>query len=180
MPFTVNIPATEIWHEDTEVFEGMPGYTFEIEHSLYAIRRWEGIWKKPFLNCTNLSKVEYLSYVKFMTITPNIPSEAYRYLTPFNKRDIDAYMAESMTATTIKNNKKTHSGGIITAEVIYYYMVEFGIPFECEHWNLSTLMTLITVCAEKNSPKKKMSDCEIFSRNASLNSIRRAALGTRG
>lgn len=181
MPLTVNVPATEIWHEDTEEFECTPGYTFEIEHCLYAIRKWEGIWKKSFLNAKELTRVEYLSYVRAMTITKDVPDDAYRYLTPENKRLIDAYMAESMTATTItRKNSKSPSTRIITAEVIYYHMVEFGIPFECEHWPLSTLMTLISVCAEKSGGGKKMSERDILSRNASLNAMRRASLGTRG
>ena len=68
----------------------------------------------------------------------------------------------------------------MTAEVIYFYMISFGIPFECEKWQLNRLLTLIKVCSIKNEPPKKRSRHEIMSRNAALNAARRKKLNTKG
>jgi hypothetical protein len=80
-----------------------------------------------------------------------------------------------MTATTFSKDqsKGKTSKEIITAEIIYYWMVSLNIPTEFEHWHINKLMTLIMVCNIKNTPSKKMSNKEIISRNAALNAARR-------
>ena len=71
-------------------------------------------------------------------------------------------------------------GEIITSELIYYWMVAFTIPFECEHWHLNSLFALIRICNIKNSKPKKMGRNEIAQRNRELNAQRRAKYGTSG
>jgi hypothetical protein len=71
-------------------------------------------------------------------------------------------------------------GEIITAELIYYWMVAFTIPFECERWHLNRLFALIRICNIKNSKPKRMSRGEIAQRNRELNAQRRAKYGTSG
>ena len=86
-----------------------------------------------------------------------------------------------MTATTFtQTDKNTVKGEQITADLIYYYMVTFHIPFECEKWHINRLITLIRVCSEKSQPNKKMSKGEIMRRNAELNAKRKKELNTRG
>ena len=75
--------------------------------------------------------------------------------------------------------RKGH-GEIITSELIYYWMVAFTIPFECEYWHLNRLFALIRICNIKNSKPKKMSRSEIASRNRELNAVRRAQYNTSG
>lgn len=86
-----------------------------------------------------------------------------------------------MTATTFSPDP-AESGGrsIITAEIIYYWMVSFNIPFECQKWHLNRLLTLIKVCERKSRPARKRNQQEIAARNRSLNAQRRARLGSRG
>lgn len=181
MPYTVHIPAGEIWLENAMLFVGTPAAVIEIEHSLSSIYKWESIWKKPFLDLKEYTKSEFASYVECMTLTKDIPKTAYMGLTKAISDDIVKYMADPMTATTISSkNRKKGPNKIITAEVIYYWMIELGIPFECQYWHLNQLMTLIAVCFEKNGGQKKMSDREILSQYASLNAFRRAKLGTKG
>lgn len=182
MPFHVHIRADEFWDEVAEEFINTPEYDFDIEHSLYAIRKWESKWHKSFLNSKTLSKAEFIDYVRAMTITENIPEEAYYHLTLENQLGIEAYMDDPMTATTVRRKEgQSPSNKIITAEIIYNWMIELGIPFECEHWHIHSLMMLITVCAEKSSgAKKMMKPGDILSHNASLNAARRAKMHTRG
>ena len=68
-----------------------------------------------------------------------------------------------------------------TAELLYYYMIALGIPFECEKWHLNRLLALIHVCEVKGSAgNKTMSRAQLNKRNASLNAARRKAYGTKG
>jgi hypothetical protein len=115
-----------------------------------------------------------------MTISDNIESDVYDRLTEENLVVINEYIGRPMTATTFNNEKKTTGREIITSEIIYYWMVSFNIPFECQHWHLNRLLTLIKVCNVKNNPPKKMSQKEILARNKALNDARKKELGTRG
>jgi hypothetical protein len=86
-----------------------------------------------------------------------------------------------MTATWFSDQPGApKSREVITAEVIYYWMTVFNIPFECEHWHLNRLFTLIRICNIKQSKPEKMSRAEIARRNRELNAQRKAQLGTTG
>jgi hypothetical protein len=71
-------------------------------------------------------------------------------------------------------------GEVITAELIYYWMVTFNIPFECEKWHLNRLFSLIRICNIKNSKPQKMSKHELAQSYRELNERRRAEFHTRG
>ena len=86
-----------------------------------------------------------------------------------------------MTATTFPNDKQQKPNReIITAEIIYYWMISFNIPLECQKWHLNRLLTLIRVMDVKNRPAKNMGKREIMSRNAALNAARRKQFNTKG
>jgi hypothetical protein len=69
---------------------------------------------------------------------------------------------------------------VVTSELIYFWMAQYNIPFECQKWHLSRLMTLIRIASIKNAPEKKMSQRAIMSQNKSLNAARRKAMHTKG
>ena len=156
--------------------------TLSLEHSLVSISKWESKWHKPYFGQDKKTIEEFIDYVQCMTITQNVDPQVYSTLVmrPDLLKTISDYIDESMTATTFPKKNTPPNREIITSEVIYYWMVYYGIPFECQKWHLSKLMTLINVCNAKNAPKKKMNQQEIFSSNRALNAARRRKYNTRG
>jgi hypothetical protein len=91
------------------------------------------------------------------------------------------FINAKLTDTWFKDQKRPGTRQIITAEVIYGWMVSLNIPFEpCQYWHLNKLFTLIKVCNEQNQPKKKMGRSDAARQQAALNAQRQAQLGTRG
>lgn len=177
----ITIPAVEQWDSLNEEFVYTKEQTLRLEHSLVSISKWESKWGKPFLSKQDKSHEEILDYIKCMTTTQNVDPNIYRCLTTANMIAIKEYIEAPMTATTFtkdKNGKPNRE--VVTAELIYYWMIALNIPFECQKWHLNRLLTLIQVCNIKNQPPKKMSKREIMSRNAALNAARRQQLNTKG
>lgn len=177
----ITIPPVEFWDESNEEFVYKEGATLKLEHSLVSISKWESTWHKPFLSKDQKTYEETIDYVRCMTITQNVDQSVYKRLTSDLLREIYDYINSSMTATSFSENKNDkRNRDIITSEVIYYWMVTLGIPFECERWHLNRLITLVRVCDVKSRPPKKMSRREIMSRNTALNAARRKQFNTKG
>lgn len=177
----IKIPSVEVFNEKDSTFEDViPETELQLEHSLVSISKWEAKWNKPFLSKDEKTDEELLDYIRCMTLTQNVNPKVYQYIPATVMMQINKYIEAPMTATTFREDKSKRSNEIITNEIIYYWMVSFNIPFECQKWHLNRLLTLIRVCSAKNSPQKKMSTKEIMSRNKALNKARRAQLNTRG
>lgn len=169
------IPSVELFDDTTQTFIQTKTYTLNLEHSLLSISKWESKWHKPFLS-KNKNDVrtyeEILDYIKCMTLNKNIPDYAYKCLTTDNINDIKNYIDDPMTATTVRS-VSNRQNEIVTSEVIYYWMISFNIPFECEKWHLNRLLMLVKVCNAMNAkPTKKAPD--MISRRK-LNEARLAA-----
>ena len=116
-----------------------------------------------------------------MTITQNVDPDVYNYLTVKNINSIIDYINAPMTATTFVNaESSTKKKEIVTSELIYYWMITWNIPFECQKWHINRLLTLIRVCSVKNTPAKQMSKAEIARLYAEQNAVRKKQLNTRG
>lgn len=179
----ITIPAQELFNDETNEFLQSKEYHLQLEHSLVSISKWESKWKKPFLSDDVKTNEQTIDYVKCMTITQNIPPEAYNFLTNDNMREITEYIESSMTATWFTSSKESGGGKskeVVTSELIYYWMIAYNIPVEFQKWHLNRLLTLIRICNIKNQPEKKMSKKEILSRNARLNEERRKAMQSKG
>ena len=181
----VIIPETEGFDENTQEFKVLPSETFQIEHSLVSISKWESKWKKSFLaSCDKLTQAELNDYIICMTITQNVKNSTYQRLSSARLEEIKKYINDPQSATWFANQKKNLPGNrdVITSEIIYYWMFSYNIPKECEKWHINRLLTLIQVFGEKNKdPKKnKMSQRDLIARNTALNARRRAALNTKG
>jgi hypothetical protein len=110
-----------------------------------------------------------------------VPREIFLKLNEENIQEIGDYIEAKMTATWFNEQPgEPPSREVITSELVYYWMTMFNIPFECEHWHLNRLFTLIRICNVKQAPPKKMSRAEIAQRNRELNAQRKAQLGTTG
>lgn len=175
------VPRREWWDEEREEFIFVQETALQLEHSLISLSRWESKWQKAFLSDVEKTEEETLDYVRCMCLNPRVDPMVFRSLTSENLKDINEYISSPMTATVInyrrsaKPNKQK-----VTSELVYYWMIAFGIPFECEKWHLNRLLKLIEVCEVKNQPSKKRSQKEIMCENAALNKARRSQLKTSG
>lgn len=177
----INIPENEIYDEPKNIFINTKAVTIYLEHSLISLSKWESKYEKPFLDDKDKSYMEIIDYIRCMTITKNVDPYCYLALSDENLNKIQNYIDAKMTATTIRENPADRYGprkNILTSEVIYSMMVEFGIPFECERWHLNRLIMLIRVCKERSTPPKKMSQKDMIAQRRALNEQRQK--GKRG
>lgn len=176
------IPAKEGYDEAKNEFVIISEeQTLQLEHSLVSLSKWESKWHKSFFTKEEKTYEETIDYIKCMTLNKNVPPEVYDNLTWRNVEQINQYIDDSMTATTFsKEENAKASRERITSELIYYWMISLGIPFECQNWHINRLITLIKVCSIKNQPPKKSSKKQIMSRNAALNAARRKQLNSKG
>lgn len=180
MTKTIIVPEREFWDELTESFITVPETVLVLEHSLSSISKWEAIWHKPFLSANDKTLEETTSYVQCMTINDVDPS-VYLALTQQNIDDVSEYITDPMTATWFSKTPKGGNKKVHTSELLYYYMVAFHIPFECEHWHLNRLLTLIRVCDEESSvPNKKQKRGNLSKRYAEMNYKRQKAKASKG
>jgi hypothetical protein len=175
------IEGTEYYNEETETFETVGSFELELEHSLFSMSKWESKFQKPFLNNNEKTIAEILGYIEAMILNPIYPEDIVNRLTQKNIERINEYIESKESATTFgEMPERKGRGEVITSELIYYWMVAFNIPFECERWHLNRLFALVRICNIKNSKQKKMSKSEIAMRNRELNEQRKAQFQTRG
>ena len=176
------IPTIELFDESKEEFIMIDETILQLEHSLVSLSKWESNWNKPFLTKEKKTIEETIDYIKCMTVLPeSVNNVVYDYLSNSNIELITKYIESNMTATRFSNENKTYNREIITAEVIYYWMIALNIPMECQNWHLDRLLTLIKVCNIHNdSSHNKISSRELANRNAALNAARKKSLNSEG
>lgn len=152
----------------------------ELEHSLISLSKWESKWELPFLSSKNKTEEQVLDYIRGMISPGEFTEKALSKLTALHFEAINNHINARMSATSFADKKGRGGGEIITAELIYYWMIALGIPFECQYWHLERLLALIRVCNIKNAPAKKMSSSEAGRQARELNQQRRAETGSKG
>ena len=178
---TLIVGRQEHFDEEKSEFLFLGGVELSFEHSLVSLSKWESKFQKPFLTPGNKTNEDTLAYIRFMLLTEDVPDEVLMRMTQKDLDAINDYIESSQSATTfgVLPEKKS-TGDVITSELIYFWMVNYNIPFEVENWHLNRLFSLIRICNVKNSKPKKLSPHEIAQRNRDLNAKRKAELQTSG
>lgn len=177
----ITVPGPEHFDESDETFTTQGDVDLELEHSLVSLSKWESIYEKPFLGKEEKTTEEAMGYVKAMVLTSDVPEEIFKRLSEENYTAINEYLDAKMTATWFSEQiGAPPTREVITSELIYYWMISYQIPFECQHWHLNRLFTLIKVCSIKADKPKKMSRSAIAARNREINAQRLKQLGTKG
>ncbi len=185
----ISVPAQQIVNEDTYEVTSVPAADLKLEHSLISLKRWEEKWHVPFLRKEPKKTPEQLKdYIRCMSINSNVDPIVFEHLPKDIMDRIAEYIEDPMTATWFGSEvskdkpKNTIGERIITAELLYYWMICLNIPVEFQKWHLNQLITLIRVCQEENESgsKKKRSPSEIARSRKELNEYRKKKLNSRG
>lgn len=183
MPLILHVPAHTGFNEETNEFVDIKETTLQLEHSLISLKKWEQKIHKPFLDESRDKSVEeWIYYIECMTMTQNVDPNVYKYMTMDMIKQVTEYIEDPMTATWFTEDKSKNNSRrkeVITAEIIYYWMIELNIPIQFEKWHLNQLMTLIRVINIKHDPKKMGKKEQAMQRSA-LNAQRRAKAHSRG
>lgn len=179
---TVTIPDYEGFNQETQEFISVKGATLQLEHSLISLKKWEQKWHVPFLQNENKTSAQILDYIRCMTINPGVDPRLYYVIPPNIVKTITDYINDPMTATWFNDKTKSDGkigaqnkkGEIVTAEIIYYWMISLNVPVEFQKWHLNSLLTLIRVINVKNGPAQKMNQKEWARQRSALNAARRA------
>lgn len=169
---TINLSATD----------DLPAVELTMEHSLLTISKWESITEKAFFGREEKSPEDMLLYMDCMLLSEG-PLE--KFLSRLQKADyesISTYINSNQTATVFsKVAQQRATQETITSELMYYWLVQFRIPFHpTETWHVNRLLTLVQICGRKQEKPKKMSKQQIAQQYRELNEQRRREMGTSG
>ena len=168
-----------MYDDRTGMFTSLPTRVFNFEHSLSAISKWEQTYCKSFFETfEDMTQEQYLYYFSCMCMNDDIDP---RYLTSKVVKQLVDYIRKPATATTVNITGGGLSGMFLTSEVIYARMAMAQIPFECDKWHISRLITVLNVVSELSNPdKKRMSAHDVVAQNRELNEKRKAMYKTKG
>ena len=186
---TIVVQSEEKYDEATNTFiPAMKPRTLRLEHSLISISKWEAIYCKPFLS-TDKDLEMIREYARCMSLDPNVPDEVFQNLSADNIIEISKYIEKNCTATWFSDKNGGHhpahkggrmNGEVITAEIVYYWMIKMEIPVQFEKWHLNRLLTLIRVISVKDDPKGGKMPKMTNAQRSALNKARQAKYHTRG
>lgn len=179
----ITVGKSEGFDEKTQEFVNVGGFQLQLEHSLFSLSKWEQKWELPFMASDKTSE-QTVDYIRCMTLTPNVSAEVYESLTAEDINTINEYISLKSTATWFAEEpKRPGSKEVVTAEIIYYWMVSMNIPLDFENRHLNHLLTLVRVINKKNEPaskKSKRPDASALARRAELNAQRKSQMKTQG
>lgn len=185
------IPRQEYFDNSSQEFitiepRKIPAIHLQLEHSLMSAAKWEGTWKKAFLRDEEMTEEEFLDYIRCMTINRQENPAIYKDLTREALVQISEYMNDPQSAWQISPKKKgKKKKKPDTVEMIYYAMVQYGIPLDCEKWHFNRLMALLDYFDTNGSSPgggspKKRSEREIMELYRALNEKNRKKYHSKG
>lgn len=179
----LELPEREYFDGKQNLFVTVPAMSLQMEHSLVSLSKWESKYKKPFLSPLDKHKKtakELSDYIRMMVIN-RVDFDILTVLSTEDINKIQEYISDPHTATTIPQGA-TRGGPveIVTSELVYYWMVSLGIPFEAQHWHLNSLLTLIQVINYKNKTPEKKGHQELANERRELNAQRRKMFASEG
>lgn len=179
---TITILGDELWDEDAERFYYTDSVVLQFEHSLVSLSKWESEFHKLFLVKDKKTEEEMFGYIRAMLLTPDVSLEVLNRLTAEQVKQIDDYVNDPMTGTTISQlpQNQSRTSERISSELIYFWMSQCKIDIACENWHLNRLFTLIKIHHAKQQKPQKMSGQAQRQKMAELNAQRRAQMGSKG
>ena len=145
-----DLPEKRYYDRRTKEFITLPAQHLEamrlqLEHSLLSMRRYEAETHKAFEGTEQMSQEDLLAYIRCMTVNTQKSDDVYRQLSLKDLEKIVTYMIDTHSAWEIKpiRNQKNSRRRVSTVEAVYYAMIQYGIPMECEKWHINSLMSLI-------------------------------------
>jgi hypothetical protein len=183
MPITITVPAVDAFDPATSTFTDLPAVELELEHSLSSLSKWEASFGKPFLVKDQKSTDEVIGYFQAMCLTPNVPRDVFERIDTELFKVINDYIDSKQTATwfrEIPGQTQRNSREIVTAEVLFNWMIQMNVPMEFQHWHLNRLFTQLKVISQKNAPKKKVGRQDAMAQQRALNAQRRAQMNSSG
>lgn len=176
----ITVKGEEFYDESLEEFVYPESFDLHLEHSLVTLSKWESKFKKAYLGLGEKTSEEALGYVEAMVLDTNLPPDFMLRLSQEDINRIGDYINDSMTATWFSDNPTARSRETVTAEVVYDWLFQAGLPIEVEHWHLNKLFTQIRVRSAKTNKPKKQSRSEMMAQRRALNEKRLAEGNTRG
>lgn len=178
------IEGRELFNDKTQEFITSEPIVLELEHSLISLSKWESKHHRPFLGAGEKTAEEIKSYIDCMIISDEQPENYHDQMTQKEYDAVNDYIGSPQSGTTFHNLAKTAGGNrgeTISAELIYYWLTAFQIPFQpAENWHLNRLFNLLRIASLKNTKQKPMPKAEQAAMNRSLNERRLAELKTKG
>lgn len=166
---------------------GMNGESelIKLEHSLFSLSKWEAEKERPFFPHepdATISQEDMVDYFTYMILDRDDEEQVVRNMTADDFMKITEYINSSRTATTVREiqNRKPGPKENVSSELMYYWMISFSIPFECDKWHLNRLITLIRVCSVKNAKPEKKTAKQRAQEMRDLNEERKRKFGTSG
>lgn len=154
-----------------------------LEHSLASLSKWESFYEKAFFSTEEKTEDETNRYIQLMLRSPDIQSDFVDRLKQEHYTAVSNYINKPNTATTFSNPEPQGRARQepITAELVYYWMIGFQIPFfPCEDWPFNRVMTLIRIAGIKQTKPRRMSKAAQAEEMRRLNAQRREKLNTPG
>ena len=180
----ITFAKAELFNNETQQFFDIPGGTFNFEHSLLSVSKWESKYCKPFLTDDETftkTASEWMYYFKCMCTNENFNPAL---ITSDTQTKLLEYIKRNQTATRIKPSKPDpgKSKPYMSSELLYANMANTNVPFTAERWPLSRLMALLGIIADQNTdPKdKQMSADETREMQRRLNEQRRKEMNSKG